>query len=677
MNESGMGRLLAPRSVAVVGASERNFYSRNVLANLRKHGFAGRIAPVNPRAAEVDGLPCVPSLRETDGIDAVVVATPAGAVPGVVADAAAARAGGIVILSTGFTEVGEEGAARERELLETAERHGMPIVGPNTIGMYAVPSGFAAIGAPVPWEVEPGPVALVMQSGGLITGAVAALAHAGVGLSYAVSLGNARGTDAADWIAAIAARPEVTTIGLLLETLPPWERFGPAVELAAAHDVRIHVVKVGRSAPGQAAAATHTGALAGDHRVARDLLRQAGVREARTLDGLLLALHLEASAGRPKGGNVGVIAASGGAVGSFADLADERGVTLRPFGAATRDTLTARGITSTHNPLDIGGQALSDPGLMSATVDAVLSDPDVAVGVYLPSLGLPGPELTAHRDQLRIVTEAARSTTTPVIAGQLTFSPGTNEAIALHAGSPNVVIAPSADAVLDALATWLPDTAEAATRPEYPPPAPASTDPGALSEWAVKQRLRDAGLPVPYGLLHDPSEPAPDVAFYPVVVKGMSPGVLHKSAAGLVRLDVADAAGLAAAERAIKAAADDAGLNLEQVLIEEMAGPGLDLFVSLSRQPAGDVLAVGLGGTDVEHADRVRFLGVPFTPADVDRILTELGIRITHAATARLRELLDSLTAFRTAERLSTLELNPVRVLGEDLLLLDAVALPY
>lgn len=454
LSPDAMTKLLAPRSVAVVGASERNFYGRRVLRNLREHGFAGEIYAVNPRAAEVDGIASYPSLRDTPPVDVAVVVTPAKAVPGIAADAAAAGVTGMVVLSTGFGEAGDDGRALEDALLTAARDAGIVVVGPNTIGAYGVGSGFCAIGAPMPWDVRPGPVGLVMQSGGLMVGSLAALAEAGVGVAAAVSVGNAHGTDAADWIAALARDPEVEVIGLLLETLPEWGRFRAAVDLARREGKRLYAVKVGKSEQGRQAAATHTGALAGDHRVVADLLAQLDIREARTLDGLLLALQLESAAGPPRGTNVGVVAASGGAVGNFADLAEAHGVRLDPFAPGTQDALLAA-IGTAANPLDVGGQALSDPGLLSKTLDTVLTDEQVAVGAYLPSLGLPGTELVEHRGQLSIVASAAQARRIPVIATQLTHSPGTASVLQWRSEHPMLVVSPSADAALDGLAAWL------------------------------------------------------------------------------------------------------------------------------------------------------------------------------------------------------------------------------
>lgn len=662
--ERNLARLLDPASVAVVGASERNFYGRTVLRNLRGQGFGGTVVAVNPRAAEVDGVPSVPSLRDGPPVDVVVIVTPAAAVPAVVADAAATGAAAVVILSTGFAETGEvEDAERERELLATAAAADMVVVGPNTIGMFGVASGLAAMGAPVPWPVQAGPVALVMQSGGLMTGCVAALSASGVGLAHVVSLGNGHGTDAADWLTALAARPEVQVIGLLLETLPDWPRLRAAMAAVRDHGKRAYAVKVGRSEQGKAAAATHTGALAGDHRVAADLLRQAGIREVRTLDGLLLALRLESAVGAPYGTNVVGVAASGGAVGLFADLAAAHGVRLGPLTGAVRDELAGAGLPGAQNPLDIGGQALNDPERMTRTVRALLSDDDTAVGVYLPSLGLPGPELPHHRDQMARVAEGAKAGGKPVIATQLAHSPGTPSALDRYAGSPELIVAPSLPAVLDGLAAWLRQPAA----PAEPPPA-ASAVP--LTEWDAKRALRAAGFDVPRADLVPAGGPAPEIPYYPVVAKGVSPGILHKSAAGLVRLGVGDAAELEEARRAFAAT----GHPLDHVLVEEMVGPGTDLFVSVTGQPYGTVLALGLGGTDVEERDAVRFLGVPFDPDDVRTALAELDRPGIDAG--RLHAFLTDLAAYAAGHRLTTLELNPVRLRDGRFWLLDAVAIP-
>lgn len=674
LNESSrerVRRMLTPRSIALVGASERNFFSRQILENLRRHEYGGRVFPINPRSTEVDGLRTYPSLDDVpEAPDLVLVATPRGTVPGIVTAAGSRGAGGVVVISTGFGENNDEaGAAVERQVLTSVP--GMPILGPNTIGLVNMAARFCAMGTPVPWPLEVGSTALIMQSGGLLTGSLAALAHHGVGVGYAISLGNSRGTDAATWIDAIADDDRITTIGLLLESLPQWERLRAAADRAAARGKRLYAVKVGRSATGAAATASHTGALAGDYAVSHDLLAQLGIGQAASLEGLLTAVELSAVAGPPRGTNVAMMGASGGVCGSFADLANDRGVALKPFSSDTRAELAAVADTFTPvNPLDLGGQVMADATMLTRAVDAILSDPDTAIGVYIPSLGLPGPELPDLHEMMKLVADAARSGSTPVIGTQMTFSPSTNAVIEQYRQGGLFRVASSVHALLDGIAAWMgPVPGDAREAPQR-----GTTGATALSESAGKAALRAGGVPVPRGRSFPPGEPV-EVDFFPVVVKGLCTGVLHKSRAGLVELDVAGRESLDRAIERLRRAARDRGLHLEEILVEEMVAPGTDLFVSVSRAAAGTVLAVGLGGTDVEERHAVRFLGVPFTADELERALAGFP-PVGEPVPRDLPGVLARVIAQHAEAGLELLEINPLRVTENGCFALDAVCVP-
>jgi len=278
-------RLLRPRSVAVVGASERDdSYAGETLLNLRLAGFAGPVWGVNPKRAEAHGFPCFPSLSELpEAPDAVVVGIPAAGVPEVVEEAGALGCGGAVVYGAGFGEIAL-GAEHQRRLSEAAARHSLPVCGPNGNGIVAVHSG-AALWGDTLRVLEPGAVALVSQSGNVAVNALAA--RRGLRFHTVVSCGNSVAVDPADWMAALARDDGVRSIALYLEGDGDGALLCEALAECAERGVGVAVLKAGESSAGAAAAAAHTGAVAGDQRVFRALVEEAGAAWAEDVHDLL------------------------------------------------------------------------------------------------------------------------------------------------------------------------------------------------------------------------------------------------------------------------------------------------------------------------------------------------------------------------------------------------------
>src|SRR4051794_37103864 len=280
-----LSRLLAPRSVAVVGASERpDSYGAETMRNLDAVAFAGEVWPVNPGRATVFGHDCFPSLADLPAApDAVVIAIPAAGVPAVVEAAGAMGCGGAVVFAAGFGETGG-GTGLDMQLREAALRHGMPVCGPNCDGLIALHARAAlwgdALAAP-----EPGPVALVSQSGNLVVNALAT--RRGLRLHTAVSSGNETVVRTPDYVEHLAREPGVRSIALLVEEAGDGARLCEALAACADAGIGVAVLKVGASEVGAAAAAAHTGAIAGDHRVFRALAEEAGAAWAEDVHELL------------------------------------------------------------------------------------------------------------------------------------------------------------------------------------------------------------------------------------------------------------------------------------------------------------------------------------------------------------------------------------------------------
>jgi acetyl-CoA synthetase len=369
-------RLLNPRTVAVVGASERaDTYSSETLLNLQRLGFEGEVWGVNPRRSSVYGRPCFPSLSDLpEAPDAVVVAIPAAGVPPVIEEAGRVGAGGAVVYGAGFGEAGNTDL--EAALRAAANRFALPVCGPNCDGLISLHSRAAlwgdALAAP-----QPGHVALVSQSGNLVVNALAT--RRGLRLHTAISSGNEAVVTTPDWVEHLAGVDGVRSIAMLVESDGDGARLCDALAACADAGVGVAVLKVGASAAGVAAAAAHTGAVAGDHRVFRALVEEAGAAWAADVHDLLelakaLAVRRPASAR-----GTAILTCSGGDSGLGADEAARVGLALPPLApdtvAALRERLPAAATVA--NPLDYTAMIWGEVETLRDLVRLVGEDPAI------------------------------------------------------------------------------------------------------------------------------------------------------------------------------------------------------------------------------------------------------------------------------------------------------------
>lgn len=674
---------LSPAGIAVVGASERNFYGRNALENIQRGGYDGRLVAINPKAETVLGVPAYPSLAEAPAVDLVVVAIGRNHFASVIEDVARSGAKVVVALTSGLSETGDpEWSQVEDDARQLLEDSGAVLVGPNGLGMISFVSGAFAWGAPVPWQIDVGRTALVMQSGGLLCGALAAASAQGLGLAHVASIGNGHSVGVADWVETLAEAEEIDHVGLMLEAMPPWPAFSSAVRAARAQGKTVYALKTGKSEKGARAAATHTGALAGSYAVSAGLLAQLGVQECDSMSGLVTALTLHERFGAPQAGNLAVITASGGASGIVADACDLRGIELREFSDATRAAVDGKvGVIDPSNPLDLGGQALSMPEEFGAAVRRVLEDEGVGAALYIPTLGLPDDALPHHQRLLDEVAAAAVAAGKPIVVSQLTQPACTSQVQAQHSATPQLLVSPSMEQALDGLGPWLvgaPEPAEAVvSRERTSDGAEGDAESGSSGhgpdEPTLKRLLAARGLRVPGSLMLEPGD-APEMPFARGVLKGVSPGVLHKSRLGLVELGLERSSEVAEAGRRMLQRARGAGVELPQLLLEEMVAPGPDLFVSLSVQPMGLVVTVGQGGTEVEERGAVAFVGWPASPDEIDEAVRGPLPQLDAEVRRQLCDLIGQLAEICEEEGWDVLECNPVRALDDGLVLLDAVA---
>ena len=370
--------LLRPRSVAVVGANDRpGSYADTVFTNLARAGFEGSVYGVNPKRSEVHGHLCVPTVADLpEAVDAVVVAVPAAAVPPIIGEIASRGCGGAIVFAAGFGEV-ESGRQLEADLRAAALDAGLPVCGPNGNGVVAVGARAPLWGDSVP-ELRPGRVAMVSQSGNVAVNAIGS--RRGIGFHTLVSTGNQAVLDASDWLAALAESRDVGAVALFLESDGDGAKLANALAVCAEHEVGVAVLKVGSSAAGMRAAAAHTGALAGDQRIFRALLEEAGGAWAADPHELLeLAKAMAEPRARARGPGIAVLTCSGGDSGLAADEAERVGIELPQLSGSTEIALAGLlpEAATVANPLDYTSLIWAQTDRLRRIAAAVGGDPAI------------------------------------------------------------------------------------------------------------------------------------------------------------------------------------------------------------------------------------------------------------------------------------------------------------
>ena len=636
-----LGRLLRPRSIAVVGASERDdSYAGETLLNLRGAGFAGPVWGVNPKRSSAHGFECFPSLAELPEVpDAVVVGIPAAAVPDVLDEAGSLGCGGAVVYGAGFGEVAL-GVEHERRLREVALRHSLPVCGPNGNGIVAVGLGAGMWGDALP-ALEPGPVAMVSQSGNVAVNALAG--RRALRFHTVVSCGNATVVDPADWVRELARDEDVRSVALYLEGDGDGALLCEALAECTDRGVGVAVLKVGESTAGAAAATAHTGALAGDQRVFRALVEEAGAAWAADVHDLL-ELAKALSVRRPRrtaDGGIAILTCSGGDSALAADECARLGLRLPLFSEATagrlRDLLPDA--ATVGNPLDYTALIWGDTERLRDIVVTVGEDPAIdRVLVFYDQAADSGRggSWAAVREGIKL---GAADSTAPVMVSS-TLPELLDEASALEfmsAGVPAVAGLRTGLACAAALAQPGADPARireigAATRKARS--GAAANGRRWLAEHEAKELLRSAGLATVDGRLvadEDDAVVALSELGGHVAVKVSAPAVQHKADIGALALGVSSEEVLRDAHRRLSA------LEVEdaRILVERMAPAGAELLVSARADAVVPCLVIAAGGAWTEVLDDAAVVPLPAAPERVEAAIR--GLRAAPLLTGRPR----------------------------------------
>ena len=666
---TAVAAMLEARSVALVGASARpGSLGARMIEEVAKSPSRPRTYLVNPRYAEIGGVPCRPDLASVpEPVDLALLAVPDSALEAQLDAAAISRARSVVIFGNAFDPPGRTGL-RSR-LAAAARDAGLALCGAGCMGFVNVARGLRAVGYVEPDPLPAGPVALVTHSGSVFSALLRA--RRGFGFTVAVSSGPELVTTTADYARYALQLPETRVLALVLETI----RDGPGLRAvlagALAADVPVVLLSVGASEAGKALVSAHSGALAAADGAWEALAAAYGLHRVRDLAELADTLELFGSGRRAAPGTgIATVHDSGLERAHAADLAAEAGVRFAPLSPVTERRLAAvldPGLAPA-NPLDVWGTGRDTEPLFTECLSALAADPGVAAVALAVDLV---PEFDSDESYPRAVLAAAAGTAKPVavLAG---LPAAVDQAAAARLRAAGVPVLDGTRTGLLALRHLL----DHAARPPEPPPAPEP--PGAnAGRW--RGRLASGGAEL-FGLLSDygipvvraraaPSRAAALAAAaeigYPVVIKTAEPGIAHKSDVGGVRLGLAGPA-------AAGAAYDDlAGRLGPRVLVCETAAPGTELALGLITDPAiGPLLVIGAGGIFVEiFSERVVLLA-PVTRTAALAAVRRLRIAPVLAGSrgrpaADLEAIADAVTALSRlacdlGDGIDALDINPL-----------------
>jgi acyl-CoA synthetase (NDP forming) len=701
----------APRSIALVGASDNSGWARFIVASCATAGFDGPLVAVHPRATSAFGLPVARSLRDLpQPADLAFILAPLHAVESVLDDMGAAGIPNAVVLASGYREVGEEGRVLEDAMVARAIAHGITVLGPNCLGFVNTHARSAPYALALPAPMIPGPVGVALQSGALASVVLAfAKAHA-IGVSLLTSMGNEGMMKTADVLDYLVEDEATRVICLFLEEIGDPAGFARVAEKADRAGKPIVALKVGSSPAGREAALAHTGSVAGDDAVVDAALRQFNVIRVTSLEELLTTGAALGYNRWPRGRRMGVLTLSGGSCDIIADAASAHGLAIPDFSAETAAAIAAHlpPFATAQNPLDVTGFGVlanlsGRTGFLTAAdhaLDVAVQDPNLDfvlfTGVTLPEARPPDEE-AARTLEARVDWLAQRMTSAPIPiipAGStcVNVSDYGRGLLTRHGisflGGLNLGIGALGHAL-----RWLENRGQ--VRPALAAPAaPGGTAAaGSWSEARARRLLADAGVPVVPGGLAGSAEEAVEIARevgLPVALKICSAQITHKSDIGGVVLGLGSEAEVRAGYEKVRAAGEavtDAAID--GVLVAPMRSGGTELLAGVTVDPAfGPVLAVGLGGIWVEILGDTSLRLLPVDAAEVRRMLGELrglpllqGARGTQsanldavaAAIAGLGEVALSLNGAQYGTALRALEVNPLWVNGDQVEALDVL----
>lgn len=710
MTPEQVRQLFNPRSIALIGATDKSRWSWSVFGNLLLHQFAGPVYLVNPRGIPVHGHDSYARIADLpEPVDLAFVMVPTSAVLDILTQAADHGIPSVVLLTSGFAEVGEAGAELERQVTELAQARGLTILGPNGNGFINAAAGITPYGLPIEPPLLSGPVGVVLQSGALASSVLTFAQARNVGVSLLVSMGNESMVSMTDVMRYLIDDDATRVIALFIESVRKPGEFLALAREALAKGKPVVALKVGRSQAGARVARAHTGSLVGDDAVVDAVFRQNGVIRVDSLEDLiitagLLATVLANTGGPLPGNRFGFLTASGGASEIIADRAEDEGIEIPEFAPETTERLrqVVPPFAAVHNPVDVTGYILINRDLLRNALRAVQDDPGLDALVLVSDLPRAAPPDPAPIIELtRQTADLLRTSVKPVImmGNTLTDVTAFGRDVAGQTGHPGVLggIHHGLTALGRAVrwsgiyrASLQEASAAGAAAPQSrtEPDLVVPHEPGSSwSEYRAAAFLAEYGVPVvPNVLVTDPKAAAEAAGAlgYPVVVKLAADGIEHKSDIGGVKVALSNAADVQAAYADVLRAGREAGADTQGALVQPMRTGGVELLVGVVTDPAwGQVLAIGLGGVWVEILGDTALQVLPVDREQVLQALRGLrGARLFDGPRGTEKADLDAVAdtivavtalAGRLGGQLEALEINPLLVRGSQVEALDAL----
>jgi acetate---CoA ligase (ADP-forming) len=688
---TGLTPLLAPGSVAILGASnDPTRIGGRPLAYMKVSGFKGALYPVNPNRAEVQGIKAYPSVADLpEAPDVAIVAVPASIAVEAVEELGRRGTKAALVFTAGFAEVDAEGEAAQARMVVAAREHGMRVLGPNCLGVFDGRSGYYATFSSSfdsGWPM-PGRIGIASQSGAYGTHLYTLARNRRIGASLCIMTGNEADVTVGECIGWLAENPEVDVIAAYIEGIREAPGLIAAFETAHAARKPIVMMKVGRSALGTAAARSHTASIAGDDAVTEAVMAEFGVVRARTTEEMLDIAQTATRRIYPVRNTLGMFTVSGGAGVLVSDVADQAGLPMPPMPEEAQARLRSLvSFCAPRNPVDATAQVGNDLNLLEPFFESVVRD-----GGYTSVLGFFTMVASARRwpgmlEKLNAVRERYpdRLYVLSVIAPPERLRELEEQGWICHEDPSRAVVSIAAMGRFGAGFAAGPT----APVPAVPPLAlPAATP----TEAEAKLLLRKAGIrSVPEQACATEAEAvrAAERLGYPVVLKILSPDILHKSEMGGVLLDVADAATVRDGFSLLMARARQAApaARIEGVLVAKQMRGGVECILGIHRDPVfGPIAMFGLGGVFVEVLRDVVFRRCPFGADVADAMIRSVrGAPLLLGARGRkpadvpaLAEMLARLSVFaaQAGDRLQAVDLNPVFAMpeGEGAFAADAV----
>ena len=629
---SSLRPFFEPTGVAIIGASTKpNKLSYGILENLVKCGFQGGIYPVNPKGGEILGVPVYPHVKDVpDPVDLAMIVLPVEMTLTTLQECADRGIRNAVIITSGFKEVGGAGAALESQVLSFAREHGLRIIGPNCVGVMNMFNGLNATfikGLP-----EKGPIAFISQSGAIFGGVVDLFIESKIGFSRFASLGNEMDVSEAEMIEYFGEDPQVGVIAVYLEGAQNGARFMEAARKISKQKPVV-LLKAGKNNAGARAVSSHTGSLAGEYTAYQAVFEQTGVIEVQTLAELINTAWALGVQPLPEGNKVGIATNAGGAAALLSDDLVVNGYELAHISPEIQIELRKKLNPSAQvaNPVDMLGQA--EPQDYAWSLSQMIREPavDVLVPILVPqalvdTLGVAKAWIDA--------AQQSQKTMLTCLVGER--STGESEALLNSAKVPVFRYPDQIGPILGAMrkfahfrsrAEFVPVRVEGIQQERAKAVLAEASDKIALGEFETRQLLEAYGIAnVPGGLAKDVSEAIQiaELIGYPVVIKISAEGLVHKSEAGGIKLNLRNAEELRVAYREMISHITQQfpEAQIIGVMVEKMAPKGQEVIIGMRRDATfGPMLMFGMGGVLVEQIKDISFKVAPLSGEDIDDML--------------------------------------------------------